>query len=271
MVDPETHDSCNKMQRRHVSELVEEFADELMTTSGKCMDIGCGSGNITKNILLPALAPDATMIGTDISLNMISYANKVYADDVRLTFDTLDIQTESLPEKYHAAFNLISSFHALHWCTDYKQVFNNIFRMLRPGGKMLLLILTSHDLCDIFEMLSRDIRYASYMRDAPKPNNSSTNPRKELKDLFIDVGFKVHHCSHRVGITKDKDHSEFLTSVKSCTPMPREMPYEQATQFWEDLKREFLKRKFHYEEMRNNEKQTVLLDLYKMLVVYASK
>lgn len=58
--------------------------------------------------------------GTDISLNMISYANKVYADDVRLTFDTLDIQTESLPEKYHAAFNLISSFHALHWCTDYK-------------------------------------------------------------------------------------------------------------------------------------------------------
>lgn len=63
MVDPGMYDSCNKLQRRHVSELVEEFADELMTTSGKCMDIGCGSGNITKNILLPALAPDATMIG----------------------------------------------------------------------------------------------------------------------------------------------------------------------------------------------------------------
>lgn len=38
---------------------------ELRDTSGKCMNVGVSSGEITKNILLPTLNQDAVMIGRE--------------------------------------------------------------------------------------------------------------------------------------------------------------------------------------------------------------
>jgi len=58
--------SCDNIQKRNVSRLIDEFADDLIKMSGKCMDIGCGPGDITKNILLPSLDPNATIIGKQI-------------------------------------------------------------------------------------------------------------------------------------------------------------------------------------------------------------
>jgi len=56
--------------------------------------------------------------GTDISENMIRYANKTFNDEKQLQFDVLDIETRNLPEKYISEFDHIFSFHTLQWCTD---------------------------------------------------------------------------------------------------------------------------------------------------------
>jgi len=66
MENPANYVSCNNIQKRNVSRLIDEFADDLIKMSGKCMDIGCGPGDITKNILLPSLDPNAIMIGKQI-------------------------------------------------------------------------------------------------------------------------------------------------------------------------------------------------------------
>lgn len=63
MADPSTYVSCNKMTHKAVSNLIEEFGDNLINMRGKCMDIGCGPGDVTKHILLPALDQNALMIG----------------------------------------------------------------------------------------------------------------------------------------------------------------------------------------------------------------
>jgi len=70
MENPANYASSDDTQRRSVSYLIEEFADDLIKISGKCMDIGCGPGSITKNILLPSLDPNATIIGKQI-LNIL--------------------------------------------------------------------------------------------------------------------------------------------------------------------------------------------------------
>ncbi|EFN86143.1 Trypsin eta [Harpegnathos saltator] len=118
MASPVTYASSNALQRYNVSAIVDEFADELGTMRGKCMDIGCGPGDITRNILLPVLHPKTTMIGTDISEDMIQYASKKHGDKARITFKVLDIQTKYLPKEYISEFNHVFSFHALHWCND---------------------------------------------------------------------------------------------------------------------------------------------------------
>lgn len=63
MVNPKLYASSNNVQTRNVQLLIEEFADDLRDMSGECMDIGCGPGNLTNDLLLPALHPNATMIG----------------------------------------------------------------------------------------------------------------------------------------------------------------------------------------------------------------
>lgn len=63
MVDPSMYVSYNIFTPKKVSNLMEEFADNLINMRGKCMDIGCGPGNITKHVLLPVFDQNAVVIG----------------------------------------------------------------------------------------------------------------------------------------------------------------------------------------------------------------
>nr|XP_012233086.1 PREDICTED: uncharacterized methyltransferase-like protein SPBC21C3.07c [Linepithema humile] len=162
MVNSRDYASSDNIQRYNVSRLIDKFADDLKKISGKCMDIGCGPGDVTNDILLSSLDPNAVIIGTDILQSMIEYANMTYSDEKRLGFEVLDIQTKNLPEKYVLEFNHIFSFHTLHWCKDIRQAFENIYRMLRPGGTMVTLFVASYDAYNVFELMAQDNHFASY-------------------------------------------------------------------------------------------------------------
>ncbi|XP_011068144.1 PREDICTED: uncharacterized protein LOC105154363, partial [Acromyrmex echinatior] len=98
--------ASNTSQREKAIAITDEFNEYLKNVSGKCIDIGCGPGDVTKDIILPALDPNAVVIGTDISESMIDYAKKKYIKEKRLEFDVLDIQTKNLPTKYVSEFDL---------------------------------------------------------------------------------------------------------------------------------------------------------------------
>ncbi|KAL6424650.1 hypothetical protein ACFW04_009969 [Cataglyphis niger] len=141
------------------------------------------------------------MIGTDIMEEMVEYANKTYGDKDRLKFEVLDIETKNLPEKYVSEFDHIFSFHTLQWCNDIRQAFRNMYRMLRPGKTMLILSLAHQaTIFESLEAMTEDTRFAAYMGDKKKYIGSfhySIRPRDELKEILEDIGFQVHHCSHR--------------------------------------------------------------------------
>ncbi|KYN07910.1 Putative methyltransferase 235L [Cyphomyrmex costatus] len=118
MTSPKDYGASNKVQRYGVSAIIEEFAENLVKISGKCMDIGCGPGNITKEFLLPSIDSNGQIIGIDILESMIKYANESFGDEKRLQFDVLNIETKTLPKKYISEFNHIFSFYTLHWCND---------------------------------------------------------------------------------------------------------------------------------------------------------
>lgn len=63
MENPTEYVSSDNVQQHNATRFIDEYSDDLKTMSGKCMDIGCGPGDITKNILLPALPASATIIG----------------------------------------------------------------------------------------------------------------------------------------------------------------------------------------------------------------
>ncbi|XP_011136977.1 juvenile hormone acid O-methyltransferase-like [Harpegnathos saltator] len=273
MASPVTYASSNALQRYNVSAIVDEFADELGTMRGKCMDIGCGPGDITRNILLPVLHPKTTMIGTDISEDMIQYASKKHGDKARITFKVLDIQTKYLPKEYISEFNHVFSFHALHWCNDIRQAFSNIYDMLQPGGTMLVYFVAFHDLFAVFDQLSQNIRYAPYIMDIKKlisPFHHSTRPQKELKDMLRSIGFHVPHCSQRETSYLHVNSHQFLNSIMAFISLLN-MPQDVKTEFWEEVKNEYMQKKIIFKRQQNDEDQTVILDMYRVLLVYAEK
>lgn len=58
----------SNMQHRDAQDVVEEFSCDLSKMRGKCLDIGSGPGDITKEMLLPLLPSDAEVVGEQMKI-----------------------------------------------------------------------------------------------------------------------------------------------------------------------------------------------------------
>ncbi|XP_018347581.1 PREDICTED: juvenile hormone acid O-methyltransferase-like [Trachymyrmex septentrionalis] len=272
MASPKDYSAFSTVQRYRISAIIEEFADNLVKISGKCIDIGCGPGDTTKEFLLPSINSNGEIIGIDISENMIKYANDKFKDEKRLQFDTLNIETKNLPKKYISQFNHIFSFHTLQWCNDIRQVFENIYQMLQPDGTILLNIVTFNNAYEVLRILARNTRFASYVPETMKnisPYHESKNPLKELKELLKSIGFTIHHCSLREGSYGNKKSEQFVNSILSILTFLDNMPNVLRNDFKNIFRHEYMRRLINYKSIHNNEEHT--LDLYKELIIYAQK
>lgn len=59
----EEYIDSSDLQRKDSLDVIEEFSDEIAKMHGRCIDIGCGPGSLTKDVLLPRLPPDAVVVG----------------------------------------------------------------------------------------------------------------------------------------------------------------------------------------------------------------
>jgi juvenile hormone acid methyltransferase len=91
-------------------------------TGDRVLDLGCGPGSVTTQVLMPRLPDDfGLLVGADISPNMIQYANETYTHS-KLKFIQFDlakdigITTELRPSD----FDKIFSFFCLHWISDHR-------------------------------------------------------------------------------------------------------------------------------------------------------
>ncbi|XP_036144545.1 juvenile hormone acid O-methyltransferase isoform X2 [Monomorium pharaonis] len=238
------------------------------------MDIGCGPGDITNDILLSALDPNAVIIGTDISKSMIEHAQKMYGDNKRLKFEVLDIETKNLPVKFISEFNHIFSFYTLQWCSNMWQTFENIYRMLRPGGTILIIFVAAHDsLLKVLGTIAQDDRFAPYMQNYTEKYALSFNDSisdKKLKDLLESIGFYIHHCSLRELNIFDSEN--LLLSVMSTFAFLDKMPSNRKEEFKINFASKYIEKKIQlYGNKQDNIKDETVLDRHKILITYAQK
>jgi trans-aconitate methyltransferase len=99
-------------------------------SSRTVLDIGCGSGRLTAELL--ARLPGARIIAVDLSRNMLLEARKHLAPQFadRVSFVQADMQDLPFREIADGVF----SAAAFHWAPDHERLFAGLLRALRPGG-----------------------------------------------------------------------------------------------------------------------------------------
>lgn len=100
----------------------------------KILEIGCGDGALwTQNL---SLLPDQVSITlSDVSEGMLRDARRaIGADDPRFTFASFDCHSIPMED---GQFDLVIANHVLFYCSNIRQVCQEVSRVLKPGGHFL--------------------------------------------------------------------------------------------------------------------------------------
>ncbi|KYN20793.1 PREDICTED: juvenile hormone acid O-methyltransferase-like [Trachymyrmex cornetzi] len=275
METPEEYvDSGSNMQHRDVQDIIDEFNCELSNMRGKCLDIGSGPGNITKELLLPTLPHDAEVVGVDVSETMVNYANQKYSDEKRLSFDILDIETSELPSDQIEQYDNVVSFYCLHWCNDIWRALENIYKLLRPNGKALMMFIGYHSGFEAYLHLKQCPRYQSYLQDARRyvpyfQRRMCKDIRASLRKMLGDVGFEILHCSKR-----EKSYHYSKQSLKNhvyaVNPFIKRIPDDMKGEFIDNLLNEIMIHNALIPLKSKNSQEYLILPYY-LLIAYVQK
>ncbi|KAK5638095.1 hypothetical protein RI129_012390 [Pyrocoelia pectoralis] len=206
------------------------------------LEIGCGPGNCTHDILLP-LFPKTLQnyVGTDISRPMIEYAQTHYQNEPRLKFEMLDVGTYCLPKKFLAAFDHILSFQCLHFVSDHRKALENIYQMTKPGGDLFITFAGKAIIFDVYEELSQSDKWRPYLesyRDAVCPTHFCEDPSLYFEAVLKEVGFSPVVC---ISLKKHfvLPKKSFLTFVEAICmyPIPKNLMDNFLADSFEEMKR----------------------------------
>jgi SAM-dependent methyltransferase len=95
------------------------------------LDVGCGSGFVTRDI---ARLTKGTVIAMDGSLSLLTFAHKILKEYTNITFCMGDAQQLCFADN---TFDLVTCNLLLMWADDPQMVVNEMTRVIKPKGKIL--------------------------------------------------------------------------------------------------------------------------------------
>jgi trans-aconitate 2-methyltransferase len=114
-------------------EMATKVLDRLALDGGEVvMDAGCGTARVTE-LLLERL-PSGRVLAIDADPAMVAAAVQTlapYGDKATVE------QADLLHLDLHADIDAVFSTATFHWVLDHDRLFTNIFRALRPGGRLV--------------------------------------------------------------------------------------------------------------------------------------
>lgn len=123
MNQPKLYSKHNSLQTTDNIYVIEKFLDLIQwkncnNESQRALDIGCGDGYTTSEILLPKLPKSLRkLVGCDISDKMVKFAKQT-CTNARLDFRQLDVTDEHVEQEFMDGFDYVFSFYCLHWIPD---------------------------------------------------------------------------------------------------------------------------------------------------------
>lgn len=210
----------------------------------RVMDIGSGDGRITANIA--DKVPNGSVLGIDISPNMIQHARDTHKRD-NLSFDLQNIarskNDDELKKQFGAIkkFDLITAFSSLSWVKDQQQAFTNIARLLISHDGMFRAGLAHED--------SPYLRARFGMSEHPKWKQFFVNyeipyyPSNEdkVRKMLAEANFFVVNVSKRSIPQTFATRQDFINWMSVIPAQLDRIPEDRHQEFLDDIVTEYLK------------------------------
>jgi len=161
------------------------------------LDIGCGTGS--QLVANHSIVPHGRLVGLDRSLGMLRQAQRksrhiawVQGDGAMLPFQ-------------NKSFDFVTCQHALHHVRDKAGMLGSVFRVLRPGGRLMILTLCPQE--------SADWLYYEYFPDAYAIDLTDFWPPQSVTTALQAASFAPVTAEHR-HLHYEQNMQEWLKVVR---------------------------------------------------------
>lgn len=184
-------------------ELFEErmMMDLKLSGSARVLDIGCGRGRIAAHVTRVTKAHVTGINIDDEQLkNAKEFAKRSKLDN-RLAFEKVDMNNLPLPFQ-NGELDAVYHIQVFSFCKNLPQLLSEIYRILKPGGRM--------SSCDWAVLDNYDAKNAEHVKlvNSIKPlvGAVGTPSSKEYIDAFKQAGFKIIKAEVPSAVSTDAEN-----------------------------------------------------------------
>ncbi|HYQ72251.1 MAG TPA: bifunctional demethylmenaquinone methyltransferase/2-methoxy-6-polyprenyl-1,4-benzoquinol methylase UbiE [Gammaproteobacteria bacterium] len=136
----DNYDLMNDLMSLGIHRLWKRFTIGMadLKTGQSVLDLAGGTGDLTR-LMAPRVGRDGLVVLSDINAAMLGNGRSRLLDrGISGNVDFAQLNAEQLPFR-DASFDLVTMAFGLRNVTDKQQALNSIYRVLRPGGRLLVL------------------------------------------------------------------------------------------------------------------------------------
>lgn len=219
------------------------------------LDIGCGSGKVTKQILFPRCPKIKKIVAIDVMPKAIDFArNKYYHDKIEYKIQNIMERIEPQDEK---KYDKMFSSYAFHYERDYDKLFCNISLLLKPGGYFSFLTIAKGPQIFVRQSLAHSNHWKAYLKPEEilatiPPTHDWEDVETEFSKLLAKYDLKVIKCVYEVIDIPFPNRENFMKFMELVTPEKYldGIPSEMKEKFWNQTENIF----FKYGVKEENEK-----------------
>ena len=102
------------------------------------LDVGCGTGAITAGIA-KAVGPGGMVLGIDRDCANLAIAVQEHRGIANLRFESGDILTLDVRNRFHSAFDIVTAARTLQWISEPERAIVHMKNAAKPGGHVVVL------------------------------------------------------------------------------------------------------------------------------------
>ncbi|GFY61919.1 juvenile hormone acid O-methyltransferase [Trichonephila inaurata madagascariensis] len=207
------------------------------------LDIGCGPGGTTVQLILPLLPKLKILYAIDAVQNMIDLARKRNFHP-KIQYSVANIEDWSTVKHWRGQISKLVSVYCFQWLKNQKKGFQNVYHLLKPGGQAVILIVSESPYASAVSEMQNNLKWKRFLKDidtyTTSYNNSKFNTSYYNK-ILREIGFEILHCKREMKndvFISEEQYRDFFTSINvSTSHIPVDRKEEFLNEFFETLDR----------------------------------